>query len=209
MTIEETQKAITELEANRAAHVEVMRPISEEFVALVAADLPARWDTIMSQWVDNFADIVEGLDDSELKQLKSSVADLSTSAEEVARAELSGPVVWSHENTMLVYPDIYRDSAPSFAERPSMEYSRVSPAIRKAEEMLIPRIEAVAPRSQRYSGSSPRWWATGKGKLTEPMVEVIGRYQSLHEQLQEIDNQLRDDRATLTKLEGQKRWKDA
>ena len=85
MTIEETQKAITELEANRAAHVEVMRPISEEFVALVAADLPARWDTMMSQWVDKFADIVEGLDDSELKQLKSSVADLSASAEEVAR----------------------------------------------------------------------------------------------------------------------------
>ncbi len=85
----------------------------------------------------------------------------------------------------------------------------VSPAIRKAEEMLIPRIEAVAPRGQSYPGSSPRWRATGKGKLTEPMVEVIGRYQSLHEQLQEIDNQLRDERATLTKLEGQKRWKDA
>ena len=185
-----------EVVAERDALVVALGGLRNYFVATFAEELPARWDWAERAWFRAHTDVTMTRD---LVGLSKHLEGVDRRAREIANVELAGSAVWGHEGSE---DEIWR--MRPYAEGPNSQWTHVSDAMARAEEVVF----AVLERHFGEEGGIVGEWESGV--VSEALVSILevyaqafGRLQKVARAMTRLNSQIRGAEAGLALAE---RW---
>ena len=192
------------LEEKRCALIAAMDRISIRFVALVAAELPDRWEEIVCRVITDYPHEAKSQGSKGLSRLKSDLRRLQARAAEVASEHVGGPWVWEHQEDAS--KDKGRDGGHEVAlqrTNGSHHSSRVSAAIADAENEVLTLLHPLfADKSTSESQSA-------QNRLSRAMEQMVEAYERLLDQLKDLDEKITEVEREIAIEDVHQLWEDA
>lgn len=190
-------KRRSELYEERDALVVALRGLRNYFVAVLAEELPTRWDWAERCWFLAHPDVAEPHTHNGLNP---ALDNLKRRAREVANETLSGFEVWGHEGSE---DQIWR-MRPYEPVGSNSKWSHVSDAITATERKVFSVLEAHVGQQ---NGELAEWEG---GVVSDALREILEMYSQAFGRLQKVDKATSKVNSQITKAKEERslarRW---
>jgi hypothetical protein len=203
-------------EAELSPLCSLMEELKLEFVAETVKFASDWYKKTVKQYVTNYPEIILGMSEERIAQMKEEVNDLAGKADRLVNEELSQPALWWHRSPQLAYSsDQYTQVADKYPEI-------IDGAVRRVLGHLGTILEKHGFRvaTSRNTGSYPEFWfarTSDEGSSTVPyfphllkwsqqMQDIIRKYNAQYVKTILLSSEIKILKEKAKKQQAKARW---